>query len=157
MKLKPVPRIFWPSNPAARRSAMASLMLSVLTVKSPVLAPFFESGADHQHDDYLPKSTLYCLDFQGWGASAHAFQVLQSEVIQPMQVAGLGFEWILMGQQGWRSIQSNWLGRFKFWKNKPDWQSLGEPDVSQGPTEEDLHDAWEAGQLEQQRIESDFR
>ncbi|MDH4394497.1 MAG: hypothetical protein QE278_02350 [Limnobacter sp.] len=139
--------------PATKMTHEGNQALNRLLFWKQVLSPFFDEEQQHT----LPKSTLYCLDFHGWGASAKAFRVLESEVIQPMQIAGLGFEWILMGQQGWRSIQSNWLGRFKFWKNKPDWSAFGEPDVFQGPTEEDLQDAWEAGQREQQRIQSDFQ
>lgn len=142
--------------PATQMTPEGNQALNRLLFWSKVLSPLVNPDQDHLYEHDLPKSSLYCLDFQGWGASAKAFQVLESEVIQPMQVAGLGFEWILMGQQGWRSVQSNWLERFKFWKNKPDWSALAEPDVFQGPTEDDLQDAWEAGQREQQRIQSDY-
>jgi hypothetical protein len=142
--------------PATKMTPEGNQALNRLLFWNKVLSPFFSQDQEIGYEHDLPKSSLYCLDFQGWGASGKAFQVLESEVIQPMQIAGLSFEWIMMGQQGWRSIQSNWLGRFKFWKNKPDWSAFAEPDVFQGPTEEDLQDAWDAGQREQQRIQSDY-
>lgn len=138
--------------PAVKMTQEGHQALNRLLFWQKILGPFFSDEADFE----LSKSTLYCVDFQGWGASAKALEVLETEVIQPMQIAGLAFEWVLMGQQGWRSISSNWLGRFKFWKNKPNWTALAEPDLFQGPTEEDLQNAWDAGQRENQRIESDW-
>lgn len=138
--------------PAVKMTHEGNQALNRLLFWNKVLAPIFNSDAEPE----LSKSTLYCVDFQGWGASAKALQVLETEVIQPMQITGLAFDWVLMGQQGWRSIQTNWLGRFKFWKNTPDWTALAEPDLFQGPTEEDLQNAWDAGQRENQRIESDW-
>lgn len=139
--------------PALKMTAEGNQALNRLLFWNKVLGPLFLDEPDVE----LSKSALYCVDFQGWGASAKTLQVLETEVIQPMQIAGLAFEWILMGQQGWRSVQTNWLGRFKFWKNKPDLAALAEPELFQGPAEEDLQDAWDAGQRQQQRIHSDFQ
>lgn len=100
--------------------------------------------------------TVYCLDFEGWGSSVAAFAVLEQEVLEPMRMAGLAVEWDLMGQHSWRTLRSNWTQRFKFWKNTPDWNHLGEPEPDGAPTEADLQAAWQQGQRDQDHIQAEW-
>ncbi len=95
---------------------------------------------------------LYCVNFQGWGSSTEVFTRLEKQVLQPMRLAGLSFDWVLLGQQGWKALQSNWLNRFKFWKHSPDWQVLAEPEPQDAVSEEDMQAAWQQGQREQDQI-----
>lgn len=95
---------------------------------------------------------LYCVKFRGWGDSTEVFSVLEKQVLKPMRLAGLSFDWVLLGQQGWKALQSNWLNRFKFWKNSPDWLVLAEPDPQDAVSEEDMQAAWQQGQREQDQI-----
>jgi hypothetical protein len=97
-------------------------------------------------------SSLYCLDFEGWGADAAAFDVLESEVLAPMCLAGLNLGWVLMGDSAWREIHSKGLHRWLFWKNKPNWLHLSEPVSQLAPDEEVLKAAWQAGLQEQEDI-----
>jgi hypothetical protein len=99
---------------------------------------------------------VYCVDFPGWGCGAGVFKVLEAEVLQPMRLAGLAFNWVLLGHSGWKTLGSNWLNRFKFWQNTPDWNILGEPEPRDAPTEEDLHAAWQRGQRDQDSIQAEW-
>ncbi|HEX4843146.1 MAG TPA: hypothetical protein VFV57_05705 [Limnobacter sp.] len=101
-------------------------------------------------------STVYVVDFAGWGGSTEALDVLEREVLQPMRMAGLAYAWSLLGQDGWMNLSSSWLNRFKFWKNTPDWNLLTEPDAEGAPTEADLQAAWAQGQAEQDRIAAEW-
>lgn len=96
--------------------------------------------------------TVYCLDFDGWGGSTTAFDVLESDVLQPMRLAGLALGWVLMGETTWRELHSTALQRLLFWKNKPNWRHLSEPITEQLPTEDELQAAWQQGQREQDDI-----
>ena len=99
---------------------------------------------------------VYCVNFQGWGGNIGVFKLLESEVLQPMRLAGLAFNWVLLGNHGWKTLRSNWMNRFKFWQNKPDWAVLGEPEMQEGPTEEDLQAAWQQGQRDQDSIQAEW-
>ncbi|HEX4918123.1 MAG TPA: hypothetical protein VFV43_09525 [Limnobacter sp.] len=101
-------------------------------------------------------STVYVVDFAGWGGSTAALDVLEREVLQPMRMAGLAYAWSLLGQDGWMNLSSSWLNRFKFWKNTPDWNLLAEPDAEGAPSEADLQAAWAQGQAEQDRIAAEW-
>lgn len=105
--------------------------------------------------DNKAKTTVYCLDFEGWGADAAVFSVLENDVVQPMRMSGLGFGWVLMGQHGYQTLLSDWRSRFKFWKNTPDWTILAEP-VGDMPTEQDLRAAYEAGYRDQTQIDEQW-
>eukprot|EP01030_Chromulinospumella_sphaerica_P017900 gene17900-17744_t len=37
---------------------------------------------------------VYCVNFQGWGGNIGVFKLLESEVLQPMRLAGLAFNWV---------------------------------------------------------------
>jgi hypothetical protein len=100
--------------------------------------------------------TVYCVNFQGWGGNIGVFKLLESEVLQPMRLAGLAFNWVLLGNNGWKTLKSNWINRFKFWQNKPNWAVLGEPEMQEGPTEEDLQAAWQQGQRDQDNIQAEW-
>lgn len=100
--------------------------------------------------------TLYCLDFDGWGGSMGVFKTLEQEVLEPMRMAGLAFEWDLLGQHSWRTLRSNWLQRFKVWKNTPDWDHLGEQEPEGTPSEADLQAAWQQGQRDQDQIQAEW-
>lgn len=80
-------------------------------------------------------NTLYCVNFQGWGSDTSVFKLLEHEVLEPMHFAGLPLNWVLLGNEGWKNLTSNWVNRFKFWKNKPNWAVLGEPELQEGPNE----------------------
>lgn len=99
---------------------------------------------------------VYCVNFQGWGGNVGVFKLLETEVLQPMRLAGLAFNWVLLGNNGWKTLKSNWMNRFKFWQNKPDWAVLGEPEALAGPTEEDLQAAWQQGQRDHDNIQADW-
>lgn len=99
---------------------------------------------------------VYCVNFQGWGGNIAVFKLLESEVLQPMRLAGLAFNWVLLGNNGWKTLKSNWMNRFKFWQNKPNWAVLGEPEIQEGPTEEDLQAAWQQGQRDQDSIQAEW-
>lgn len=101
--------------------------------------------------------TVYCVSFEGWGNNAKVFSVLEEEVLQPMRLAGLSFNWVLLGEQGWKTLKSNWMNRFKFWKNKPDWAVLAEPEPLNMPSEADLQAAWEQGQQDQNDIQAQWK
>ena len=114
--------------------------------------PEVDSGpkSDHKPDN------VYCVNFQGWGGNIAVFKLLESEVLQPMRLAGLAFNWVLLGNNGWKTLKSNWMNRFKFWQNKPNWAVLGEPEMQEGPTEEDLQAAWQQGQRDQDSIQAEW-
>lgn len=114
----------------------------------PVLNQYTDSGPKPDH--------VYCVNFQGWGGNIELFNLLESEVLQPMRLAGLAFNWVLLGNNGWKTLTSNWMNRFKFWQNKPDWSVLGEPEMQEGPTEEDLQAAWQQGQRDQDSIQAEW-
>lgn len=104
-----------------------------------------------------PKSDhVYCVNFQGWGGNIAVFKLLESEVLQPMRLAGLAFNWVLLGNNGWKTLKSNWMNRFKFWQNKPNWAVLGEPEIQEGPSEEELQAAWQQGQRDQDNIQAEW-
>jgi hypothetical protein len=109
-----------------------------------------EPKSDHKPDN------VYCVNFQGWGGNIAVFKLLESEVLQPMRLAGLAFNWVLLGNNGWKTLKSNWMNRFKFWQNKPNWAVLGEPEMQEGPTEEDLQAAWQQGQRDQDSIQAEW-
>lgn len=111
----------------------------------------FNNMAGSEHQDDKP-STLYCLDFEGWGGDPAAFDVLESEVLAPMRLAGLNLGWVLMGDSAWREIHSKGLHRWLFWKNKPNWLHLSEPVSEHEPDEAALQAAWQAGLQEQEDI-----
>ena len=116
------------------------------TLDSPVRSEEFQTKPDH----------VYCVNFQGWGGDIGVFKLLESEVLQPMRMAGLAFNWVLLGNHGWKTLKSNWMNRFKFWQNRPDWAVLGEPEMQEGPTEEDLQAAWQQGQRDQDSIQAEW-
>ncbi|MCR2746491.1 hypothetical protein [Limnobacter parvus] len=99
---------------------------------------------------------VYCVNFQGWGGNIAVFKLLEGEVLQPMRLAGLAFNWVLLGNNGWKTLKSNWMNRFKFWQNKPNWAVLGEPEIQDGPSEEDLQAAWQQGQRDQDSIQAEW-
>ncbi|WP_370261909.1 hypothetical protein [Limnobacter sp.] len=107
------------------------------------------------HSDGKP-STVYVVDFAGWGSSTTVFDVLEQEVLHPMRMAGLAHAWSLLGQDGWLNLSSNWINRFKFWKNSPNLELLGEPEPADLPSEEDLQAAWAQGQADQDRISAEW-
>lgn len=110
-----------------------------------------------QHTDSGPKPDhVYCVNFQGWGDNIAVFKLLESEVLQPMRLAGLAFNWVLLGNNGWKTLTSNWMNRFKFWQNTPKWAVLGEPEMQEGPTEEELQAAWQQGQRDQDSIQAEW-
>lgn len=114
----------------------------------PLQGPVAESG---------PKpDNAYCVSFEGWGGDVEVFKLLEQEALQPMRLAGLAFNWVLLGNNGWKTLSSNWINRFKFWKNKPDWTVLGEPEQLEGPTEEELQAAWQQGQRDQDNIQAEW-
>jgi len=76
------------------------------TLDSPVRSEEFQTKPDH----------VYCVNFQGWGGDIGVFKLLESEVLQPMRMAGLAFNWVLLGNHGWKTLKSNWMNRFKFGK-----------------------------------------
>ena len=98
------------------------------------------------------QSAVYCVEFEGWGASTDAFEQLDTEVVQPMSMAGLSFEWVLLGSEGWKTLKFNCLDRLKFWKNRTDWSVLSEPIQNHGPSEQELQAAYQAGEREQAQI-----
>lgn len=102
------------------------------------------------------RQNLYCVQFEGWGGADNAFEVLESEVIQPMKMAGIAFEWVLLGLNGWRTLQTTWVERLRFWRKQPDWQWLSEPADTMAPDEADLQAAWAAGQRDQAAIDSQW-
>jgi len=107
--------------------------------------------------EFDPKpDNVYCVNFQGWGGNIAVFKLLESEVLQPMRLAGLAFNWVLLGNNGWKTLKSNWMNRFKFWQNKPNWAVLGEPEVQDGPSEEELQAAWQQGQRDQDSIQAEW-
>ena len=110
-----------------------------------------------RHTDSGPKPDhVYCVNFQGWGGNIGVFKLLESEVLQPMRLAGLAFNWVLLGNNGWKTLTSNWMNRFKFWQNTPNWAVLGEPEMQEGPSEEELQAAWQQGQRDQDSIQAEW-
>ncbi|HEX4879097.1 MAG TPA: hypothetical protein VFV39_04560 [Limnobacter sp.] len=101
-------------------------------------------------------STVYVVEFAGWGGNMAALDVLEREVLHPMRMAGLAHAWSLLGQDGWMNLSSSWLNRFKFWKNTPDWNLLAEPEPPGAPSEAELQAAWAQGQAEQDRIAAEW-
>lgn len=101
--------------------------------------------------------TVYCADFPGWGGDTAVLRLLEDEVVKPMRLAGLSINWVLLGQDGWKLLQSDWKGRLLFWKNQPDWASLLEPVQDTSPSEEELQQAWAAGQASQRAIEDQWK
>ncbi|HEY1059072.1 MAG TPA: hypothetical protein VGE55_10135 [Limnobacter sp.] len=104
------------------------------------------------HASETSPSTVYVVDFDGWGGTTSAFKVLEDEVLQPMRLAGLAFDWTLMGQHGWRTARSGWAQRLKFWQRQPNWLHLAEPEPDGLPTEDDLQAAYQRGQQEQDQL-----
>lgn len=99
---------------------------------------------------------VYCVNFAGWGGGVGVFKVLEAEVLQPMRLAGLAFNWVLLGHSGWKTLTNNWLNRFKVWQNKPKWAMLAEPQPEDSPSEEDLQAAWQQGQRDQDSIQAEW-
>lgn len=98
------------------------------------------------------KCSVYCVDFAGWSSSTAAFDVLEAEVVSALRLSGLQVGWVLAGNRGHRSLVANWQSRLKFWKRTPDWKQLIEP-LAEGPSEEDLRAAYEAGRQQQTDID----
>lgn len=113
-------------------------------------------SCSHEEQGRSKQATVYAIDFEGWGASQQVFEVLESEVLSPLKMAGLSFSWGLLGQQGWTALDYNWQSRFKFWKSKPDWSALIEPEDDTALTEEDLRSAWEEGLHDQNQIKNQW-
>lgn len=97
-------------------------------------------------------STVACVAFEGWGGNMAPLQVLESDILKPMRLAGLSHAWVLLGQAGWKVLQSSWRNRLMVWKNKPDLNILKEPDLHPAPTEAELQEAWVQGQAQQDTL-----
>lgn len=102
------------------------------------------------------QSTIYAVQFDGWGGDPDVFKVLEAEVLSPMKLAGLAFSWGLLGQQGCVQIHHDWRSRLKFWKVKPQWSKLIEPDSEFALDEQQLRQAWEEGIADQAHIEGQW-
>ncbi|HEX4855689.1 MAG TPA: hypothetical protein VFV28_02695 [Limnobacter sp.] len=134
------------ADEALNRFVFWRQLLSLL----PALQPDSAGQSDEKPD------CVYCVNFQGWGSRTEVFKLLEAEVLQPMRLAGIAFNWVLLGQGGWKTLGSNWLNRFKFWQNTPDWMVLAEPEPDDAPTEEDLQEAWQRGQQDQDNIQAEW-
>ena len=89
-----------------------------------------------------------------WTEQAHALHVFDTQVIQPLLMGATPFDVVFVGQRGWSTSHIGSAVRWKVWRKQIDPVRLIEPSP-EGPSEEDLLDAWEAGQRDQQAIFDD--
>lgn len=150
---EPWPRVQLVDNTGLKPLALDAVYSNATTVRfqfwQNLLAHFFEPGTT----EFVQKpAVVYCVEFEGWGTATEVFGVLQSQLVQPMHRVGLHLEWVLGGEQGWRSARTRWYQYLCFWRRKPSWDCLSEPTDPLVPTEESLEKAWQAGLKDQDRL-----
>ena len=91
---------------------------------------------------------------QDWTGTAQTLAQWDATVLAPLLTSAAPFEMVLFGQSGWRRCHVDSSIRWKLWKNQPNMNHLLEP-VEEGPSEESLRSAYEAGQRDQDALFDD--